>query len=556
MSRLRSASFMPTLKLPALRPNHLAFAVALACAVSARSAHAQYSLAQEYEKGFSVLRFEPAPAGDRFFGVRDAYVPGNLSSRFRAAIIGNVPVSPLLTRIDNATGKSVDIVAKQFVTHFDVSYLPTNWLLLNADLPLVVSQSGDGQTSPSGSALGDARLGVRFGLFGGENKPLSIGPSLEVWLPTGSTDSLTGDGHVRAQPMFTVGGREGPFVWSAGAGVLLRRKYDSGSQEIGNSWVLGGAAGLLFLDDALQVGVETYGSTLISPVHGEPFSARNTALEGLFGARVHANDFVFGAAFGPSFAEAPGSASRVLFNVAFAPQLKYERAPLMIPNDRDQDGIADAEDGCPDQKGPARPDSEQNGCPDVTPLHPDRDDDGVADTDDACPDVPGVSATDKTKNGCPIVAEPTAPPGPPPREMTEKLTSAEAGPAQVTFAGFRTLPDGRSLVTIELTGPIAVEFKKSGDVITYTLIDTKVPERNNENPLLTTDFPASIVSAKLIDEKKAKSARLVLVLRDDFLPKHRLVRRNGGTSLEIELPAAKAGASPSTASPANPAPAK
>ena len=47
---------MPTLKLPALRPNHLAFAVALACAVSARSAHAQYSLAQEYEKGFSVLR--------------------------------------------------------------------------------------------------------------------------------------------------------------------------------------------------------------------------------------------------------------------------------------------------------------------------------------------------------------------------------------------------------------------------------------------------------------------------------------------------------------------
>jgi hypothetical protein len=147
----------------------------------------------------------------------------------------------------------------------------------------------------------------------------------------------------------------------------------------------------------LQVGAESYGSTLISPVHGAPFSARNTALEGLFGARVHANDFVFGAAFGPSFAEATGSASRVSFNIAFAPQLKYERPPLkyerpplvtpLMPNDRDQDGIADAEDGCPDQKGPARPDSEQNGCPDVTPLHPDRDDDGVADTDDACPTV-------------------------------------------------------------------------------------------------------------------------------------------------------------------------
>jgi len=524
-------------KFPALRRTRLALAAALACGFLPRPAHAQYSLSQEFSKGFSLLRFEPAAAGDRFFGVRDAYVPGNSSSRFRAAIIGNVPVAPLLTRTDNATGKSVDIVSKQFVTHLDVGYVPTSWLLLNADLPLVASQSGDGQTSPSGSALGDTRLGVRFGLVGGENRPLSIGPSLDVWLPTGSTDSLTGDGHVRAQPMFTVGGREGPFVWSAGAGALLRRKYDSGSQEIGNSWVLGGAAGALFLDDVLQVGVETYGSTLISPVHGEPFSARNTALEGLFGARVHANDFVFGAAFGPSFAEAPGSAARVLFSVAFAPQLKYERRALvtpLIPNDRDQDGIADSDDGCPDQKGPARPDAAQNGCPDVTPLHPDRDDDGIADTEDACPTVPGEASTDRTKNGCPVVAEP---PPPPPREMTEKLVSAEAGPAQVTYAGFRTLPDGRSLVSIELTGPIAVEFRKSGDVITYTLIDTKVPERNNENPLLTNDFPSSIVSAKLVDEKKAKSARLILVLRDDFLPKHRLVRRNNGTSLEIELPA-------------------
>lgn len=539
-----------------LGPNHLAFALALTCLISAPSAKAQYSLAQQYEKGFSLLRFEPAPAGDRFFGTRDAYVPGNLSSRFRAALIGNVPVSPLLTRTDNATGKSVDIVSKQFVTHLDLSYLPTNWLLLNADLPLVLSESGDGQTSPSGSALADTRLGLRFGLFGGENKPFSIAPSFDVWLPTGSTGSLTGDGQARAQPMFTVGGRAGSFVWSAGAGTLLRRKYDSGSQEIGNSWVLGGAAGLLFLDDALQVGVESYGSTLISPVQGDPFSARNTALEGLFGARVHAGDFVFGAACGPSFAEAPGSSSRVVFSLAFAPQLKYERASLgtrLIPDDRDQDGIADAQDGCPDQKGPARADSEQNGCPDVTPLHPDRDDDGVADTDDACPDLTGLASADTAKNGCPLVAEPPA--APPPRDLTEKLVSAGAGPAVVTFAGFRALPDGRSMVTLELTGPIAVEFKKSGDVITYTLIDTKVPERNNENPLLTTDFPASIVSAKLIDEKKGRSARLVLVLRDDFLPVHRLVRRNGGTALEIELPAAKPG-NAGTGAPVTPAPAK
>ncbi len=90
---------------------------------------------------------------------------------------------------------------------------------------------------------------------------------------------------------------------------------------------------------------------------------------------------------------------------------------------------------------------------------------------------------------------------------------------------------------IELSGPIAVQARKRGDTLTYTLLDTRVPIRNNQNPLLTNDFPSSIVSAALVNDKKAKSARLVLVLRDDFQPKHRLLRRNGGATLEIELPA-------------------
>ncbi len=539
---------MPNSKSPALRAARLAAAcLALTCVVAPRAAHAQYSLSQEFSKGFSLLRFEPAPAGDRFFGVRDAYVPGNTTSPFRAALIGNIPVAPLLTRTDNGTGQSVDIVAKQFVTHVDVSYLPTQWLLLNADLPLVVTQSGDGQTSPSGAALGDTRLGVRLGLVGGENKALSLGPSLDLWLPTGSTDSLTGDGRVRVQPMFSASGREDWFVWSAGVGVQLRRQYDSGSQEIGNSWVLGAAAGVLLLDDVLQVGVETYGSTLISPVREHPFSAHQTAMEALFGARVHANAFAFGAALGPGLGEAPGSAPRVVLSVAFAPQQKYERPVLvtpLIPDDRDQDGIVDGVDACPDAKGPARDDRAQNGCPDVVaPVPRDQDDDGISDVQDACPEERGVASPDAAKNGCPFAPQTSTEPVPalpaPPVDVSDKLSSADAGPAEVTFAGFRTLPDGRAVVYVELTGPIAVDVKKSGDTITYTLLDTRVPMRNNQNPLLTSDFPSSIVSAELVPGRKTKSARLVLRLRDDFVPKHRLVRRSTGAALEIELPAPK-----------------
>lgn len=64
------------------------------------------------------------------------------------------------------------------------------------------------------------------------------------------------------------------------------------------------------------------------------------------------------------------------------------------PSDRDGDGVADANDPCPDTNGP------NNGCPAPTAV-PDRDGDGVVDPNDPCPDVAGPN------NGCPVV-EPTA----------------------------------------------------------------------------------------------------------------------------------------------------
>ena len=60
--------------------------------------------------------------------------------------------------------------------------------------------------------------------------------------------------------------------------------------------------------------------------------------------------------------------------------------------DADGDGITDAEDACPDVFGL----KEFNGCPDT-----DKDGDGVLDKDDECPDVKGTVAN----NGCPEVTQ-------------------------------------------------------------------------------------------------------------------------------------------------------
>lgn len=59
----------------------------------------------------------------------------------------------------------------------------------------------------------------------------------------------------------------------------------------------------------------------------------------------------------------------------------------ILPADRDNDGIVDTADACPDQPGQAQ----FNGCPD-------RDEDGLPDKDDNCPTVKGLARY----KGCPI----------------------------------------------------------------------------------------------------------------------------------------------------------
>lgn len=90
--------------------------------------------------------------------------------------------------------------------------------------------------------------------------------------------------------------------------------------------------------------------------------------------------------------------------------------PVPVVTDRDNDGIPDADDKCPDVAGLAKyngcpiPDTDKDGindendkCPTVAGLAqfqgcPDRDKDGIQDSEDKCPDVAGLARY----QGCPI----------------------------------------------------------------------------------------------------------------------------------------------------------
>ncbi|HWZ88320.1 MAG TPA: thrombospondin type 3 repeat-containing protein, partial [Polyangiaceae bacterium] len=187
----------------------------------------------------------------------------------------------------------------------------------------------------------------------------------------------------------------------------------------------------------------------------------------------------------------------------------------------------DSNDACPRKPGVWSDDPKLRGCPAPVAKAPkprasapvDSDGDGIPDRLDACPEQAGVHSNNAKKNGCPV-----------------QLVSAAAagGRAELTFAGFRSFDDGSSLVFVELSGPVTVDVKKTRGTVVYTLENTRVPLRNNRNPLLTAEFPSSLRRATIKPKKKA--VELTIELKADVEPAHQLVQRGGATVLEIRLP--------------------
>lgn len=119
--------------------------------------------------------------------------------------------------------------------------------------------------------------------------------------------------------------------------------------------------------------------------------------------------------------------------------------------------------------------------------------------------------------------------------------------SEITFVGYQSRPSGGGILFVELTDAVAVEVLRSGQRVEYRLVGANVPLRNNRNPLLLRDFGSSATSAQLVRDKakrgkrgEPQSVRLVVTLRSDVAPTHRMVSRGKGAALEIELPAASA----------------
>jgi len=388
-------------------------------------AHAGSASAQSQER-FALDQFDPAPAGDRFFGVQGGDPGGHVNPR--VMLLGEYAYRPLVLYRNDGGERVASVVSDQLFAHLSVGLGLWQDLSVSADLPVALVTAGDSPSagglafsSPSGAALGDLRLAARYRLLGTATGAAQLSLAASLWLPTGDRDKFAGDGAVRGLPSLVLNGETGGFVYALNAGINLRSQRSFASVRLGTQLSFGGGAALLLADRKLQIGPELYGSTVTRAA----FERDDTNLEALLGAKYRVSDWVLGAGAGPGFARGIGTpTARVVASVTWAPLAEAPEAP----SDRDKDGILDADDACPDTFGIASKQAKFNGCPDsdadgvfdkedacvdekgvrsedpkqngCPPKH-DKDHDGVLDDDDACVDVPGIKTEDPKTNGCP-----------------------------------------------------------------------------------------------------------------------------------------------------------
>ena len=345
-------------------------------------------------------RYNPSWTGDHFFGVQSPFAAGHLD--FHGGVILDYAHNPLVLRRELPDGDEDigSIVEHQLFLHVNATFALWERLAINVNLPIALFQEGESPSadgvsfsSPEGADIGDLRIGLRGRLFGEYEDPFQIGIGAELWAPTGNSDSgsYVGNGSVRGMPSALIGGMIGRFIYSANLGVEFAKAQAILDAQQGHMFRWGLAGGVLLGDKRnIQLGAELYGGLVFEDV-----KSRTTNAELLFGGKYRfLEDFVVGAAVGPGLAPGIGSPDvRALFTFAYSPNQLKEK-----DGDRDNDGIKDNLDACPDQAGVANPDPTKHGCPPPA----DRDRDGILDINDACPDQAGPANADPAKNGCPL----------------------------------------------------------------------------------------------------------------------------------------------------------
>ena len=365
-----------------------------------------------------TLRLDPAGRGSLLVGNGSTLE----SLRFRAGAAFGYRYGNL-RRADNA----FTLLRDRFVVDVTGAVGITDWLELNASVPLIVHQMPAQGLTVATAGLGTPFVGVRFGILD-HRAPFALSAGLDVGLPVGTAAAL-GNGGWLFNPHLNFGRTFQGFQLGIDLGAQVRQTVsdltEEGAGKVGHALTV--AAMVTGLDKGLR-GEVTLRAFL-------PLSGGLAGAEALFGVRRRVGDADFYLAMGPGILGEPTLPHFRLYLGAAYDTQGATRPPCeegepyelldcpeldldgdLVPNgrdgapkdpedkdghqdedgvpdpDNDGDGVPDAQDQCANQPGP----KENQGCPDT-----DRDGDGVVDRLDKAPDEPEDKDGFEDEDGAP-----------------------------------------------------------------------------------------------------------------------------------------------------------
>jgi OOP family OmpA-OmpF porin len=392
----------------------------------------------------SIVRAQGTPGTDTAFDVQTYWPAGgpgeHLVSRGTTVspsgavgfgLIVGFMRQPLVLRPLGAqsTSPAVDWAV---TTDFVWSVGLANRFQLSAAVPMVIAQSGTGTQAILGSrgaalgdtALRDLRLEASWAIVQRERMPDATGLGLRLDLggaiPFGDEAGFNSAGGFTFAPMLAADYRLRRVTVTVNAGARIRADRRFADMIVGNALVASAGVAVRPLR-RLNLSVEYFTTVglasaagLTSPMTGEVFGGARLATDAAGDVELLAGVAV------PVLSDPLNPGWRGLVGLSYAPRGNdrdrdgvldaddrcidvaedrddFEDEDGCVDADNDGDGVPDTADRCPNEPEDADNHEDADGCPDE-----DNDGDTVADADDECPMVPAGEHPDAARNGCPI----------------------------------------------------------------------------------------------------------------------------------------------------------
>ena len=351
---------------------------------------------------FSTQRFQPSPHPYDYLTVMSSHVADTLD--FNVGFLLNWGADTLT--FEDRLGQKDHVLEGRLTGDLYASMSFFRYVSLGLTLPLnMVNNSGGtdsgfnggvavGRGSIEDFTLGDLRISPKVRILDAVESPVGIALAVDVAVPTGSTDALATDDGVSVFPRLIVDMNIKGYRAALNVGYKWRPEREQLWLTVDPEIVIGLGVGIPIAIPGIGLykeNLELIGELEMASSADDFFSDGNgDHMEGRLALRYTAD---FGLGFtlggGGGFLTAYGSPSYRLFaGVAWAPR--------EIDRDKDDDGIDDYHDACPNDPEDIDGFENEEGCPD-----PDNDQDGVLDTQDKCPEIPEDNDGYADDDGCP-----------------------------------------------------------------------------------------------------------------------------------------------------------